>query len=54
MTISMEEFHVREMGQSRKREIAEKGVIHVINDIVKGNTEQLMTRICIIRSEEIN
>ena len=25
VTVGMEEFHVREMGQSRKREIAEEG-----------------------------
>lgn len=40
-------------GPEQEKRLQRKGVLHVINGMVKGNTEQLMTMIHIIRSEEI-
>lgn len=57
VTIGMEEFHVREMGQSKRREIAEEEGTPQKNDMVNCNTngvtEHQKTMICIRRCEEI-
>lgn len=38
VTLGMEQFHIREADQSKKRQVAVEGVLHVINGMVKGYT----------------
>lgn len=38
VTIGTEQIHIRETDQSRKRQVAVEGVLHVINGMVKGYT----------------